>query len=397
LKERIISSGKSLAKIFSRLAHGNLPPPKLFPVQMLDVAASFSGLRGRVMPLTSLERLIVAMRHKEPDIVPCSPVIISGSRRLTGISLAEFAQNPASAAQALTGAFDLIGGDFIIPMLDLSVEAADFGQKLIYPAESTPYPDYSDPLIKDHTGYRSLKRIELRDAQRMNNILEMCRILVEEIGWRGVVTGFCFGPLGILCMMRGAEMLFKDCLLHKKDVMAALDTITSVLVEYVEAKCDTGVLAVVLDTLFASHNGLNRGLWEEIEGPFVRELAEAIHSKGCFVGVHNCGDGPYFDSQIRFMKPEIISFAHLPDNCSDNKELKQRYGETVMLMGYVDTTLIATSTPYEVMEACRRLIDDLAVGGGFILAPGCEYPPGIPLENAWAIVKAASLYGRPRG
>ncbi len=208
------------------------------------------------------------------------------------------------------------------------------------------------------------------------------------------MSGFCFGPLGVLCMMRGAEHLFRDCVLYTNDVKAALETITEVLAEYVDALCGTGVLAVTLDTLFASHNGLSRELWEDIEGPFVREVSKAIHARGCLVGVHNCGDGIYFDSQIRFMEPEIISYAHLPEDCRDNRELKRRYGGQVVLMGSVDTALLARGTPYEVMEQCRRLMDDLADGGGFILAPGCEYPPNIPLENAWAMVRAARTYGR---
>jgi uroporphyrinogen decarboxylase len=45
------------------------------------------------------------------------------------------------------------------------------------------------------------------------------------------------------------------------------------------------------------------------------------------------------------------------------------------------------------MDECRRQIDVLAKGGGFVLAPGCEYPPNIPLTNAFAIVEAAKKYG----
>jgi uroporphyrinogen decarboxylase len=36
----------------------------------------------------------------------------------------------------------------------------------------------------------------------------------------------------------------------------------------------------------------------------------------------------------------------------------------------------------------------LAPRGGFILAPECEYPPNIPLTNAFALIKAAQQYGR---
>ena len=93
------------------------------------------------------------------------------------------------------------------------------------------------------------------------------------------------------------------------------------------------------------------------------------------------------------MEPDVISFAHLPDDCKDRKELKKKYGDQVGLMGYIPTPLLVHGTPAEVMDECRRQIDDLAPGGGFILAPGCEYPPNIPLTNAIAMIKAAEKYG----
>jgi uroporphyrinogen decarboxylase len=122
-------------------------------------------------------------------------------------------------------------------------------------------------------------------------------------------------------------------------------------------------------------------------------LADAARRRGCAVAIHNCGDAPYFDAQIRAMQPGIISFAELPDDCASPRELKRRYGRSVMLMGYVSTALLARGTPFEVMEACRRQIDDLAAGGGFLLAPGCEFPPDAPLDNALALVAAARRYG----
>jgi uroporphyrinogen decarboxylase len=383
----------SMAKILRSLSKGHLPPPGLVPKPLLDGTASVTSFRGRFSPLTNIERMITTLCHKEPDRVPCSSLTFAANRRLIGATFPEFAQDPHIAAEAHLAGFNLIGGEVIISILDLSVEAADFGQEMVYPVDSTPHPNYANPLIKDHTGYRKLKRIELKDGKRMQNVIEMCGIMVDRAGFHGVVSGFCFGPLGVLCMMRGAENLFRDCINYPTEVKAALETITEVLIPFVEAQCDAGVQAMTLDTLFASWNGLSRQLWEEIEGPFARELARAANRKGCVVGVHNCGEGVYFDSQIKFMEPEIMSFAHLPDDCADNRELKRRYGDQVVLMGFVDTTLLARGTPHEVMEECRRLIDDLADGGGFILTPGCEYPPNIPLENAFAIVKAAELYG----
>jgi len=318
---------------------------------------------------------------------------LGAARRLTGRSFSDLSQNPVLAAEALIAAFDFIGGDLIGAGFDLSVEAADFGQKIVYPENSTAHPDYSDPYIKDPDDYEKIKRIDLKDAERMQNVLEMCRIVQKKVGLRAVMTGFVFGPLGVLNMMRGAKHLLRDCINCPSKIMPALEVITEVLIEYIEAQGDIGVQCIALDTLFASWNGLTKDLWERIEGPFAGELANAARRKGCSVAIHNCGDGIYFDAQIRSMNPDVISFAKLPDDCKTPEELKKRYGGNVVLMGCIDTSLLIHGTAYEVMQACRRQIEELAEGGGFILAPGCEFPPDAPLENAIAIVQAAKMYG----
>ena len=379
-------------RIVQSLKEGRIPPLREIPEPLLASVAAAASLRGRWSPLSSFERVLTAFCHKEPDRVPVTPVLCSGSRQILGMSFPEFALNPEKAAKAYEAGFDLVGGDIVILLLDLSVEAADFGQKMLYPESSTPRPDHSDPKIKSVEDYAKMRPIEFARAERMQAFVELCRLAVRKIGLRGVVTGFIFGPLGVLSMMRGAEQLFKDCLLHPKEVMKASETITGVLLEFAQAQCETGVPGVNIDTLYASRTGLSKPLWEQIEGPFVREISRKIKSNGLLVGIHNCGHDPYFDAQIKFMEPELISFAHLPDDCSSDRELKERYGDQLTLIGHIPTSLLVQGSPREVMDACARQIEVLGKGGGYILAPGCEYPPNIPLTNAFAVVRAAERY-----
>jgi len=376
-------------KIFDSIRKGTIPPLGEIPEPLLDAVASAASLRGRWGSLSSLERVLTTFRHKEPDRVPVTPILCSGARQITGTSFPEFALDAEKAADVYTAGFEFVGGDLVILLFDLSVEAADFGQAIIYPEDSTPRPDYSNPRIREVEDYLRLKPIDLSSAERMQTFLQLCRLMVKKIGLRGIVTGFVFGPLGVLNMMRGAEQMFKDCLYHPAEVRKACETVTSVLIEFVQAQCETGMPAITIDTLFASRNGLSKKLWEEIEGPFVREISRVIKKNGLLVGVHNCGHDLYFDAQIRFMEPDVISFAHLPDDCQTPGELKDRYGDFITLLGYIPTPLLVHGSPKEVMEACRRQIEDLSRDGGYILAPGCEYPPNLPLTNAFALVKAA--------
>lgn len=46
------------------------------------------------------------------------------------------------------------------------------------------------------------------------------------------------------------------------------------------------------------------------------------------------------------------------------------------------------------MEESRKCIETFkGCNGGFILAPGCEFPPNGSLLNAMAMVQAAKTYG----
>ncbi len=384
----------NILKAIKTLIEGRVPLMGEIPDSLLDIVATATSIRGKFSRLSSLERVITTIRHKEPDRPPVMTLLGGAARQITGISFPEYSQDAEKAAEVFMSGFDLIGGDIIILMWDLSVEAADFGQKVIFPENSTPYRDYSDPLIKDVEDYTRLRPVSVSETRRMKEFVKLCEIMVKRAGLRALVSGFTFGPLGVLSMMRGVENLFKDCIHYPEKVIKACEAITETLLEYVQLQCDTGLPAIAIDTLYASWNGLPKHLWEAIEGPFVREMSRLIKRNGLVMGFHNCGHGFYMDSQIKFMEPDVVSFAFLPDDCKTEGELKEKYGDKITLLGYIPTQLLAHGTPKEVMDESVRQVEVFGKDGGFILAPGCEYPPNIPLTNAFAMVKAVERYSR---
>lgn len=345
--------------------------------------------------MTGLERIATALQFKEADRVPAGPLVCGAARRVYGVTYAEWAQDGELQAKCMIQAQKLIGFDGLLQLVDLSVEAADFGQEVIFPTEDTPHPNYGNPLIKTPDDYAKLERIDPTKSPRMKEEIKYCDILMNEIGATVANMAFIYGPLGILSMMRGAEKLFIDCMKYKENVIAGMEIITDVLVDYIKALTKTGVHAVVLDTLFASQCIMSKELWMETEGLFTRRIAEAVREGGSMVIVHNCGNGIYFDVQIETMQPVAISFAYTPDDCKDMAETKEKYGDKVCLIGYVDpATYMFLGTPEEAKEECKRQIEELGKGGGFILSTGCEFPPNGSLLNAIAMMEAAELYGK---
>ena len=123
----------NILQIIKNLKSGRLPPLGAIPTKLLDAAAGAAKFRGRFQELTSVERILTTFRHKEPDRVPVTPILCSGARQISGMAFPDYALNADKAAQAFIDGFEFVGGDLVILLLDLSVEAADFGQKMMYP------------------------------------------------------------------------------------------------------------------------------------------------------------------------------------------------------------------------------------------------------------------------
>ena len=271
-------------------------------------------------------------------------------------------------------------------LTDLSVEAADFGAEIVYPENEAAHPDYSKTLIQSVEDYRKIAPIDPRQGRRMSEHIKLCRKLVEAKGKDTPIIAFTFGPLGILSMLRGQEKMFMDLVLEPDSVKYAVSAITETLMDYYDALIDTGVHAIMIDTLFASQSIMSKSMWKEFEGQYVRNLADKVHQRGCMMMIHNCGHGIYFDVQIETMQPEAISFLHLPDDVSTPEELKEKYGRQTTLIGHISPTWIITASEDEVRKACKEQIDWYKDGGGYVLATGCEYPANADLRNAEVMV-----------
>jgi uroporphyrinogen decarboxylase len=346
--------------------------------------------------MSSMERVLATLGGEETDRVPVCSLTVGVTRKISGCSFPEFSRDSEIAAESMILTNKLVGDDIILCFTDLSVEAADFGQKMVYPQESTAHPDYDNLLIKEPADYSKLKIFAPEKGQRMAVYLDLCDKLVNRVGKETPILGFVYGPLGVLGMLRGMENLYLDILENPQAVKAGLEIVTDVLVDFVRAQFSRGVAGICIDTLPASRSGVSASVWEEFEGVYAKRIKNEITSHGVLNAHHGCGFSPYFKEVQRWLEPTVFSFADVPDGCTNMQEAKEIYGRDSILMGCVPTELLYTGTPDEVIRESVRQITMLGSGGNFILAPTCEFPPNGNLLNARAMVTAAEQYERLR-
>lgn len=103
--------------------------------------------------MTSLERVVAALNYKKPDRVPAAPLVCGASARVLGVTYDKWSTDAELCTKSFLQAQELIGFDAFVTLIDLSVEAGDFGQKVIYPTNSTAYTDTSTSAIQDVDDY----------------------------------------------------------------------------------------------------------------------------------------------------------------------------------------------------------------------------------------------------
>jgi len=351
--------------------------------------------------MTGLERTLMAVKGEEPDRVPCCPLICYAAHRVLGIRCDEFAMDGELAGQAWVAAQKLVGFDAYCTLLDLTVEAHDFGQDTQFLTTEVTHPNYDNPVVPDADSYGNVKPIEPCVTKgpggfsRMAEYVKAMDIVMNETGQYTAVVGFVFGTLGLLGMMRGAEHLFFDCVKHPKPVMEAQLVIQDVLVEYIKKIAATGVHGICLDTLYASGGIMSKRLWKKVEGATSKVLADTIREAGSTVWVHNCGDRVYFDAQIEAMDPLGISYAQVPDDCEDHADCQKKYGDKITIFGWVNPAeRLFLGNDQELLDEIKVECDTHKKGGKYILAPGCEFPLNANLNRAITMMEGAELHGK---
>ena len=344
--------------------------------------------------MNSLERVVDCLNHKEADRVPVYPILSGATRRLVGADYKTWATDADVCTAAFVKATQEFDIDCLVTLVDLSIECDAWGQELIYPENEAVHPNYDNCVIKSIEDYKNIKKVDYRTSKRMMFHIEVCKNLVQQVGHEKPIAAFVFGPLGVLSMLRHQQDLYMDIYDDKEAVLAACTAINETLKDYVNAIIDTGVHAVMLDTLFASGSIMSKEMWKEMEGGLVKELADICHQRGVMVMIHNCGEKIYFDAQIESMNPIAISFMYAPDDCVDFAQCKEKYGDKVTLIGCVPPVMTVTGTDQQWDDCCKEHIDLMAKGGGFMLATGCEYPANAPFDRAQRMIDIAKTYGK---
>ena len=136
-------------------------------------------------------------------------------------------------------------------------------------------------------------------------------------------------------------------------------------------------------------------VFERFEWTFLQRYVDAFVSEGITPWLHLDTDWgmnlPYFK---KLPKGKCICDL---DGTTDIFRAKEILKDHMCISGDVPASLLTVGKPEEVSEYCKRLIDHVGEGGGFMLTTGCECPIDAKPENLRAMVETGKEYRGQKG
>lgn len=385
--------------------------------------------------MNSRERMLTAFCHQEADYVPVSPDISAMVPvRLAGRPFDEMFLDglphhgyaSASVAQAYVDAVKHYGMDgwYIYgsqpeippenrPSWHGKVTRLPQGGQLRSEIAHTPYGDLSrqslfpigEPPWETEKPIKELRRdwprLKAMMGEDENWKWESQFTDRERIGEWGVYS-ICLGiPQDWWFFQRegGYNTVFYDY----TDEDAYMQEVFAFYSRYafarIRAAAAAGADEIMLGGSASSLSASSPRNFRKYDLPFIQEAARVCKQAGVFSHLHVCGRSNQVvkmvaeETEVDVLEP----LEEPPGGDVDIAQVKKRYGERLCLKGNINTfDFMLNATPNQVVEKAKRLIDDCAPGGGFVLSTGDQCGRDTPDANLFALVETAKTYGRYR-
>lgn len=292
------------------------------------------------------------------------------------------------AAEIIAGTNEQVGSDIVWAgsgYHNLALQA--IGAKIKF--RVTGAPDIQESLLKKASDADSIDLSRLPNDEYLNILWETARILANGIGAKTLVGSSQWGPVTLGGLAYGVENLLRGIYKDTEAVHRVLEFASELCYQYLEPFVKGGVGIISIADPTSSGDMISRQQFKNFSLPYLRKVVQRIKAHGILVLIHICGNIANRLDLILETGADIISL----DYKVDLDYARTTVGDSIAFAGNMDPVAVMLNLkPDEVTEACRRCIERAGKTNSYLLMPGCDIPPGVPLENIQAMVATAHNY-----
>ncbi|MBN1817528.1 MAG: hypothetical protein JW828_09205 [Sedimentisphaerales bacterium] len=384
-----------------------------------------------------LKRYVTAMRNEKPDRIPIRPFVAEFTAKYAGYNCQQVAHDYTMAFEAAvqcagdfdwdavvanmvyvwTGLSQAIGLKYYAtPGLEIPV---DTGFQYREPPEKDAFmkSDEYDALAADPTGFlynvwlprASNEVVQIGSPSTYRNNLSFLKggmamlsyfmafgpqiqRLRTECGTVSAIAGIFKAPFDILAdKLRGYIGLTMDLFERPDKVLKACEALMPHLLHVALSGADPEKNVPIG---FWMHRGctpfINQQQFDNLYWPTLKPIIQEIWRNGHQV---------LFYAEGKWMR-HLEAFLELPEgsivfHCDQDDlfEVHKKIGHRFAISGGIPNFLLAYETPDKVRAFCKRIIDEVACDGGYIMDASAIMQNEISIENIKAMTEFTREYG----
>ncbi len=338
-------------------------------------------------PLTSTQRLGIALSGQEADRVPfLLPVILQGAREL-GLSIRDYFSRAEAVAEGQMRLREKFHHDGLIGFFYSSQEHEAFGGETVFSVDGPP--NAGAPVIQTVTDIDRLKTPRIDDSRTLCRVLRVIELLHDRAGEDAPVMGAVISPFSLPVMQMGfegyIELLYEDPE-HFERLMAINEEFT---VAWANAQLAAGAGAITYSDPVSSPSIVPRELYLKT-GFLVACRTIARVRGGCATSFASGRSLPVVDDVAKTGTVAIGASAS-----EDLAAVKAACRGRLAVMGNLNAIEMRRWTPSVAEEKVKEAIARAGPGGGYVLTDNHgEIPWQVPDEILRAVSDAVHRWGR---
>jgi len=336
--------------------------------------------------MTSLERTLTTLEHREPDRVPFFLLVSMHGAKELGISIREYfskAENVVEGQLRMRAKYrhDCISAFFYAP-----VETEAWGGEVIW-REDGP-PNSGRPFIRTSEDIKTLEPPKVRETACLIKVLNATEMLKARVADEAPIIGVAVSPFSLPVMQMGFDRYF-DLMYEQPELFDHLMKVNQEFcVEWANAQLEAGATAICYFDPVSSVTITPKEMYPKtglriakqtiarIKGPTATHLA----SGRCL---------PITDDMARSGTAIVCT-----SSLEDLAEMKAACREKLTVLGNLNGIEMRRWSPAQAESAVKDAIAKAGPGGGYILSDNHgEIPFQVPDEVLLAISEAVHKWG----
>jgi uroporphyrinogen decarboxylase len=336
--------------------------------------------------MTSLQRVLTTLGHKEPDRVPLFLFVTLHGAKELNLSIEDYFSKAEHVAEGQIRLRAKYGHDCLYSFFYAPVEVEAWGGEVIYAPDGQP--NSGQPFIQNAEMITRLKPPDIKKTPCLTKVLKATELMKARVGDDCPIIGVVMSPFSLPVMQMGFDRYF-DLMMERPELFWKLMDINEAFcVEWANAQLEAGATAICYFDPVSSSTIIPREQYLQTGFLIARRTIARIKGPPA---VHLASGRvlPIINDIIK------TGAAVVGVSCLENlAEIKSACRGKISVLGNLNGIEMRRWSVGETESKVRQAIFQAGPGGGFILSDNHgEIPLPVPDNVLTAIGEAVRRWG----